>query len=90
MLTRARDLPTHRPNAPCFVQGRAESLPFRDAVFDRLALVALLYMVADPYRMIAEVVRVLKPGGRVEIGKLGRWFNPQISSIRRRHPKSHN
>jgi ubiquinone/menaquinone biosynthesis C-methylase UbiE len=48
-----------------FTQGDASSLPFPDASFDAVLLVLVLGEVPDRDRCIAEVVRVLRPGGRV-------------------------
>jgi demethylmenaquinone methyltransferase/2-methoxy-6-polyprenyl-1,4-benzoquinol methylase len=45
------------------VEGRAEQLPFADATFDALTFTYLLRYVADPASTIAELARVLKPGG---------------------------
>jgi ubiquinone/menaquinone biosynthesis C-methylase UbiE len=55
------------------VEGQAERLPFDDATFDRVLAVAVLCFVRDAERAVAEMARVLKPGGRVVIGELGRW-----------------
>jgi len=43
----------------------AEPLPFPDADFDGVVLKDLLEHVADPVALVAEVHRVLRPGGRV-------------------------
>ena len=45
------------------VLGRAEDLPFADATFDALTFTYLLRYVADPATTVAELVRVVKPGG---------------------------
>ena len=42
-----------------------ERLPFEDASFDGVVLKDLLEHVADPVAVVAEVRRVLRPGGRV-------------------------
>jgi ubiquinone/menaquinone biosynthesis C-methylase UbiE len=57
----------------CLVAGRAERLPFRDATFDRVVAVAVLCFVREADRAVAEAARVLRPGGRLVIGELGRW-----------------
>jgi len=44
-----------------------EPLPFPDAHFDGLTLLAVLEHVFDPYFMLAEVRRVLRPGGELVI-----------------------
>ena len=43
--------------------GRAEQLPFPDASFDALTFTYLLRYVRDPQATLAELARVLKPGG---------------------------
>ena len=45
----------------------SESLPYPDASFERIIMVDALHHVADQAKTIAELVRVLKPGGRVVI-----------------------
>jgi len=47
------------------VVGRAEDLPFRDQMFDALTFTYLLRYVADPAATVAELARVVKPGGVV-------------------------
>jgi len=51
------------PREFAFVQGVAEYLPFRDAVFDRVLFATSLDHMLSPQRAIAEARRVLKPGG---------------------------
>jgi demethylmenaquinone methyltransferase/2-methoxy-6-polyprenyl-1,4-benzoquinol methylase len=45
--------------------GRAEQLPFPDASFDALTFTYLLRYVEDPQGTLAELARVVRPGGRV-------------------------
>jgi demethylmenaquinone methyltransferase/2-methoxy-6-polyprenyl-1,4-benzoquinol methylase len=45
------------------VAGRAEQLPFPDGYFDALTFTYLLRYVEDPQATLAELARVLKPGG---------------------------
>jgi len=45
--------------------GRAEQLPFADETFDALTFTYLLRYVADPAATLAEMARVVKPGGLV-------------------------
>ena len=47
------------------VRGEAEALPFADAEFDHLTFTYLLRYVDDPGATLAELARVVKPGGRV-------------------------
>lgn len=47
------------------VQGEAERLPFADGEFDHLTFTYLLRYVQDPAATLAELTRVVKPGGRI-------------------------
>jgi demethylmenaquinone methyltransferase/2-methoxy-6-polyprenyl-1,4-benzoquinol methylase len=47
------------------VAGRGEQLPFAEATFDALTFTYLLRYVADPEATLAELARVVKPGGAV-------------------------
>ncbi|KAB2912459.1 MAG: class I SAM-dependent methyltransferase [Hyphomicrobiaceae bacterium] len=55
-----------------FVGGDAEALPFPDAAFDTATAIAVLCFVPDAERAVREIARVLRPGGRLVIGELGR------------------
>lgn len=55
-----------------FLQGDALSLPFPDRSFDVVVAVALLCLVPDPGKAVSEMARVLRPGGRLVLGDLGR------------------
>jgi demethylmenaquinone methyltransferase/2-methoxy-6-polyprenyl-1,4-benzoquinol methylase len=45
--------------------GRGEQLPFPDACFDALTFTYLLRYVTDPAATVAELARVVKPGGPI-------------------------
>jgi demethylmenaquinone methyltransferase / 2-methoxy-6-polyprenyl-1,4-benzoquinol methylase len=47
------------------VEASAESLPFEDATFDHLTVTYLLRYVEDPGATLAELTRVIRPGGLV-------------------------
>ncbi|MEA2348374.1 MAG: hypothetical protein QOG62_2161 [Thermoleophilaceae bacterium] len=65
MLTQAvRE--TRQANA-IYVRGDALDLPFVDGSFDAVCCFAALYLFSDPMRAVAEMERVLKPGGRIAI-----------------------
>ena len=55
------------------VEGDAGNLPFPKGQFDCVVSVATLCFVEDARPTIREMVRVLKPGGRLILGELGRW-----------------
>jgi arsenite methyltransferase len=50
-----------------FLRADAQKLPFRDETFDAAISVAVLQLVPDPAAALAEIARVLKPGGRVAV-----------------------
>lgn len=54
-------------------QGRTEALPFPDASFDVVIAVTVLCFVPEAARAVREMARVLRPGGRLMLGELGRW-----------------
>lgn len=47
------------------VIGVGEMLPFKDESFDGVFSIAVLEHVRDPFRCAAEIIRVLKPGGKL-------------------------
>lgn len=53
--------------------GHAENLPFADQSFDVVVAVTILCFVAEAEQTFAEIGRVLRPGGRLVIGELGKW-----------------
>ncbi len=55
------------------VEGHAGDLPFLAGQFDRVVSVATLCFVDEPGTAIRDMVRVLKPGGRLILGELGQW-----------------
>jgi SAM-dependent methyltransferase len=50
-----------------YVRGDASDLPFRDGSFDAVCCFAALYLIEEPMRALAEIARVLAPGGRVAL-----------------------
>jgi SAM-dependent methyltransferase len=50
-----------------WVRGSATDLPFRDGSFDAVCCFAALYLIEEPLRAVAEIARVLAPGGRVAL-----------------------
>ena len=56
-----------------FLPGRIERLPLADARFDVVVAVTVLSFVANATAAVREMARVLRPGGRLVLGELGRW-----------------
>jgi demethylmenaquinone methyltransferase/2-methoxy-6-polyprenyl-1,4-benzoquinol methylase len=74
MLAGARSRVAHDPALAARVkllQGEAESLPFGDREFDGLSFTYLLRYVDDPAATMRELVRVVKPGGRIGMLEFG-------------------
>jgi demethylmenaquinone methyltransferase/2-methoxy-6-polyprenyl-1,4-benzoquinol methylase len=67
MLRRGRDRVAARgaTDRVRLVAGQAERLPFPDQAFDALTFTYLLRYVADPAATLAELARVVRPGGVV-------------------------
>ncbi len=67
MLRKGRERVVVRGVEPLvyLAQGRAESLGHSDGQFDAVAFTYLLRYVDDPPATLAEIARVLKPGGRI-------------------------
>jgi len=64
---------TTRAGSAHFVEGRIECLPFPDDAFDVVTAVTVLCLVSDRATAAREAARVLRPGGRLIVGDLGRW-----------------
>lgn len=62
-----------------FVQGDAEKLPFADDEFDAVTISFGLRNVQHPEQALAEMYRVLKPGGRLVICEFSR---PPVAILR--------
>lgn len=65
MLARAVQ-DTDAPNA-VYMRADAQRLPFAAESFDAVCCYAALYLMDDPFSAVAEMVRVLAPGGRIAI-----------------------
>jgi demethylmenaquinone methyltransferase/2-methoxy-6-polyprenyl-1,4-benzoquinol methylase len=68
MLARARARAATRVT---FIRGEAEHLPFADGEFDALTFTYLLRYVDDPSATMAELARVVRPGGRIGMVEFG-------------------
>ena len=76
MVERAEALATSSGVADraCFVVGDVASLPFPEASFDALVSTFSLHHWPDPSRGLAEIHRVLRPGGVAMIYDLVSWI----------------
>lgn len=80
MLARAVDAQAG-PNVG-FMRADAQQLPLRDETVDAAVSLAVLQLMPNPTATLAEIVRVLRPGGRLAImvptvgsvGELFRWL----------------
>jgi SAM-dependent methyltransferase len=59
------------------VQGDVLSLPFPDASFDAVIAAEVLEHIPDDEQAMAEIARVVRPGGRVAV-TVPRWWPEQI------------
>lgn len=65
LLARARSRVAESPVPVELVEAAAERLPFADRSFDSVVVTYTLCSVDDPLRALAEVRRVLRPGGEL-------------------------
>jgi SAM-dependent methyltransferase len=63
-----------RPRAEGIVQGVCEHLPYAGATFDIVLSNEVIEHVADDALACSEMVRVLKPGGRILVFCPNRWY----------------
>lgn len=73
MVSAARELAGVHGTDVDFMVGEAHKLPFPDEVFDIVVAVTILCFVEHAGPVFKEIARVLKPGGHLVIGELGRW-----------------
>lgn len=68
MLRRASEKLEGRPFSP--VWGDISALPFRDETFDKVVSITAIEFVEDGKRAVAEMFRVVKPGGIIVVANL--------------------
>ena len=69
------------------VAGQAEQLPFADEEFDALTFTYLLRYVDDVAATVAELARVVRPGGRIGRVEFGVPSQPMLRSLWRWHTR---
>jgi ubiquinone/menaquinone biosynthesis C-methylase UbiE len=77
MLRRAREAAAGAPVPVRVVRAPAERLPFGDGEFDTAVSTLVLCSVRDPASALAEVTRVLRPGGSLLFFEHVRSENPR-------------
>ena len=50
-----------------FLRADAQRLPLRDQTVDAVVSIAVLQLIPDPFAALAEIARVLRPGGRLAV-----------------------
>lgn len=83
MLERAR---RRLPKGVRLMQGSADSLPFASSSFDIVLCTEVLEHVQDPRRVIAELVRVAGPRGRVVVSIPNELMIDRVKRVLRRTP----
>ena len=81
MLEAARARATSAGAVVAWCQGDARALPFRNASVDLVLAVTALCLVSESLVALNEMSRVLRPGGVLVVGELGRW---SLWAVRRR------
>jgi len=81
MLERARPRAAALPFPAELHQAGAEHMPFEDARFDTAVITFTLCTIPDPAAALAEVRRVLKPGGRLLFAEHTRSIQPLLGGV---------
>lgn len=79
MLARATDRVAHSPFPMRVIHAPGEELPLEDASFDTATLMLTLCSVDDPLRVLREIRRVLRPGGRLLLLEHGLSPSPRLA-----------
>lgn len=73
MVTRAYSQARREERHIDLAVARSQELPYADQSFDVVLCITVLTFISDPNVTVREMARVLRPGGRLVIGDLGRW-----------------
>ena len=79
----ARAVRDNRSSHAAYARGDAQALPFADGTFDAVCCYAALYLIPEPLVVVEELLRVLRPGGRIAImTSYGRKLAPVKTVLR--------
>lgn len=81
MLDHARERAVKSPASVTLSQADAQALPFPDASFDSVVATCVFCSVTDPAAGLAEVRRVVKPGGEVRLLEHVRPESPLLGKL---------
>lgn len=73
MIEAARERAKNRQASISFEVAAAEQLPFQSDRFDIIVAITILCFVQNAAPVFREMARILRPGGRLIIGELGKW-----------------
>jgi SAM-dependent methyltransferase len=73
MIAAARARAANREADIAFHVAAAGRLPFPPECFDIVTAITVLCFIEDAALVLREIRRVLRPGGRIVIGELGKW-----------------
>jgi demethylmenaquinone methyltransferase/2-methoxy-6-polyprenyl-1,4-benzoquinol methylase len=83
MLARARAKAAARTRAPCYAAADALALPFADGSFDFATVAFGIRNVSDPRAALAEMLRVVRRGGRVVVLEFAKPRVPLLAAAYR-------
>ena len=81
MIEEARAYLEDAPRAFAYKVVDVQEIPFADASFDAVVAIHMLYHVPDQPRALAEIRRVLRPGGRFYASTNGRSHMHEIGDL---------
>lgn len=63
----AQAVADHAVPRAAYLRADARRMPFADGSFDAICCYAALYLIPEPFAVLAEMLRVLAPGGRIAL-----------------------
>jgi 2-polyprenyl-3-methyl-5-hydroxy-6-metoxy-1,4-benzoquinol methylase len=73
MVARAQAHATRHGGHIDLIVARSQALPYADQSFDVVTCITVLTFISSPDIAVREMARVLRHGGRLVIGDLGKW-----------------